>query len=29
MNIHNRMRNLNDEELLKLTTQIIDEGYTP
>jgi hypothetical protein len=29
MNTYNRMRNLNDEELLKLTIPMINEGYKP
>jgi hypothetical protein len=29
MNTHNRMRNLNDEDLLELTVQMINEGYKP
>jgi hypothetical protein len=29
MNAHNRMKNLNDEESLRPTIEIIDEGYRP
>jgi hypothetical protein len=29
MNIHNRMRSLNDDELPRLTIQMINEGYKP
>jgi len=29
MNTHNRMKNLNGEELLKMTIQMINEGYKP